>query len=39
MANCENCGKEIFTDQGYATVGRCKNTDCSEYNIPKNIME
>ena len=37
MANCEECGTEIFSDEGMVSIGRCKNKDCSKYNIPTTI--
>jgi len=33
MKNCKYCGNEIFRDEGYETIGRCKNKNCYNFNI------
>lgn len=35
---CKYCGKEIYPDEGYEDIGRCKN-DCFNKNVAVKIKK
>lgn len=38
-ALCEKCNCVLEMDEGYSTIGRCKNAACVNYNLPMFISE
>lgn len=34
---CECCGIELVNDKGYNTIARCRNAQCYEFNVPKEV--
>jgi hypothetical protein len=37
MSNCPCCGSVMLEDDGYETIGRCKNPNCQFCNRPESI--
>ena len=34
---CPSCEKILINDENYTTIARCKNSQCTEFNVPISV--